>query len=92
MTTISDMKKKIPPVMQTLVANAATYGLTPFLRPGMNIIMTFICPKCGRYEMIKFIKQPDLRNKVHACKDCGYRRMSKGWVKRHGTFLTGITV
>jgi predicted RNA-binding Zn-ribbon protein involved in translation (DUF1610 family) len=78
--------------MQVLVANAATFGLTPFLMPGKKIIMTFVCPKCKGHEMIKFIKQPDLRNKIHACKDCGYRFMSPGWVKRHGTFLTGITV
>jgi ribosomal protein L37AE/L43A len=54
--------------------------------------MTFVCPKCTGREMIKFIKQPDLRNKIHACKDCGYRYMSPGWQKRHGTFLTGVVV
>ena len=83
---------KMPTVMQTLVANAATFGLTPFLRPGVKIIMTFVCPKCTGREMIKFIKQPDLRNKIHACKDCGYRYMSPGWQKKHGTFLTGVSV
>ena len=82
----------LPTVMHTLVANAATYGLTPFLFPGKQIIMTFICPKCKSREMIKFIKEPDRRNKIHACKDCGYRNMSPGWKKNHGTFLTGVSV
>jgi predicted RNA-binding Zn-ribbon protein involved in translation (DUF1610 family) len=75
--------------MQQLINKAVSFGLAPFLVPGKKLIMTFTCPKCGRKNMIKFIKKPDYRNKIWACKDCGFRKMSKGWVKNHGPFLTG---
>ena len=75
--------------MTELVKMALIWGLTPFLVPGKKIIMTFTCPKCKKTNMIKFFKKPDLRNKIHACKDCGYRYMTPGYKKNHGTFLTG---
>lgn len=75
--------------MTKLVKIALTWGLSPFMVPGKKIIMTFKCPKCGGNHMIKFIKAPDHRNKIHACKDCGYRKMTDGYKKQHGTFLTG---
>ncbi|RLD57770.1 MAG: hypothetical protein DRI97_04635 [Bacteroidetes bacterium] len=84
--------KKMPTVMMTLVANAATFGLTPLLVRGKKIIMTFSCPKCKGKSMIKFVKRPDYRNKIHACKDCGYRYMSPGWKAQHGTFMTGVAI
>ena len=75
--------------MTELIKTAVAYGLSPFMVPGKKLIMTFKCPKCRRLAMIKFIKKPDLRNKIHACKDCGYRYMTPGYKKNHGTFLTG---
>lgn len=75
--------------MIDLVKLAGGWGLSPFLVPGKNIIMTFTCPDCGNRLMIKFVKKPDLRNKIHACKDCGYRKLTPGYKKNHGTFLTG---
>lgn len=75
--------------MQELVNKAAQFGLSPLLIPGRRIIMIFRCPRCKSPHMIKFMKKPDYRNKIWACKDCGMRKMSKGWVEKHGTFLTG---
>ncbi len=75
--------------MQELVNQAATWGLAPLLVPGQKIIMTFKCPKCKGVAMIKLVKDADLRHKIWACKDCGFRKMSAGWIKRWGSFLTG---
>lgn len=75
--------------MQELVNTAASWGLSPFLIPRKRIIMTFTCPRCSSRHMVKFVKPPDLRNKIHACKDCGYRYMTPGYKEKHGTFLTG---
>lgn len=75
--------------MVELVKTAAGWGLSPFMIPNKNLIMTFTCPHCKSPHMIKFIKKPDLRNKIHACKDCGYRYMTPGYKKNHGTFITG---
>ena len=83
---------RTPTLMQKMISGALKFGLVPFLIPGKKIIMGFKCPKCKSKWMIKFIKQPDFRNKIHACKDCGYRYMTPGWKKHHGTFLTGVIV
>ena len=75
--------------MQELVNQARSFDLAPLLVPGKRLIMTFTCPKCKGKRMIKFVKDADLRHKIWACKDCGLRKMSKGWIKRWGTFITG---
>ena len=75
--------------MQELVSKAAEWGLAPLLIPGKRVIWVFECPKCERKTMVKFFKDADKRHKIHACRSCGHRHMSPGWVKRWGTFLTG---
>jgi len=77
--------KFVKPGIQDIVSKAATFGITPFMVAGKNIIEQFECPEC-KGLMIKLIKKPDYRNKIHACKDCGYRHMTDGWLKHHGTF------
>jgi predicted RNA-binding Zn-ribbon protein involved in translation (DUF1610 family) len=78
--------KFVKPDIQDIVSKAATYGVTPFLMSGKKLIMLFICPNCNGHHMIKLIKKPDYRNKIHACKDCGYRYLSPGFIKNNGTF------
>jgi Zn ribbon nucleic-acid-binding protein len=74
------------PSVYDIVQRAKKFGCAPFLVPGKRMIMEFTCPACGDGHMIKFIRKPDLRHKIHVCVKCGYRYMSPGWVEVNGTF------
>ena len=89
-TKVSDLPF-MPGKMQLIINEASRFGLIPFMWPGKKSIARFVCPKCKGY-MVKFVKPADMRHKIHACRDCGHRHMSKGWIRRWGTFITGTIV
>lgn len=62
------------------------YGYQVVLCPGKKIAMFFTCPACGEVRMVKFMKHPDRRNKIHAC-ICGYRKATPKRHEKHGTFI-----
>jgi hypothetical protein len=75
----------IKPGLSDIVRKANFYGFYAVLEPGQSTIQKFTCPKC-KGLMVKFWWSKDRRNRIHACKDCGYRYRTAGIVKALGTF------
>ena len=61
---MNNLLRAMPVLMSLIIKKAAANGLVPLLIPGKKVIMTFKCPRCNKMHMIKFIKKPDLRNKI----------------------------
>lgn len=73
---------------QKMIFKAAFFALTPLMVEGTRTLDVHECPACkAKDAMIKFVKEPDRRNRIHACRYCGYRKMTPGYMKTNGPFM-----
>jgi len=80
--------KFVKPTFVHIIASAAMYGFAPLMFKDKKVLQVFDCPQCKSHmSMIKLVKKPDLRNRIHACKECGYRKMTPGFVEKNGSFV-----
>jgi hypothetical protein len=82
------IEKFVKPDFTHIIGAAEKYGFSPLLVSGTRTLEVHECPRCkDKHGMIKLVKKPDLRNRVHACKECGYRKMTPGYIATNGPFL-----